>query len=414
MSLDKDELRLQLLLYSVAQKQIMGDIFHLVVEELDIPAGESKKILEKLIEEDTAEDQALREKSFSEWLKSKEIAGMLNPKQSQTSNVSCPNCGSNSHAALLFEEGYEGYQFDRFCFSCKKGFDYPTEMNLNKLKDHLEKEVTSFFNLPLSFIPDEYLCHDKTSIQKLAKEMSRGRGVSDEISENINLLKHKGLFELFKDSASTFEAPTMKDYIADLKRQSELMYFNEKGVWYYDSIMVDIETLGTSPGDVILSVAAVEFNIENGSVGEMFFAKIDLTGSLKDGFNIKADTLDWWLKQSQEAKIMSLGEGTPVFDVLSNLESFFRKRAGHTVWGNSNRFDLGLLAAYFKKYDIAIPWDFRLERDVRTLVSFAPKIKDSTPFEGTPHNPVDDCSHQIKYCTKIYKKFFERVQTTNK
>lgn len=410
MSLDKDELRLQLLLYSVAQKQIMGNIFHLVVEELDLPAGESKKILEKLIEEDTAEDQALREKSFSEWLKSKEIAGMLNPKQSQTSNVSCPNCGSNNHAALIYEEGY---QFDRFCFSCKKGFDYPTEMNLNELKDHLEKEVASFFNLPLSFIPDSYLGCDKTFIQKLAEEMSRGRGVSDEISEDINLLKHKGLFELFKDSTNTFEAP-MKDYMADLKRQSELMYFDEKGVWYYDSIMVDIETLGTSPGDVILSVAAVVFNMKTGITGEKFFATIDLDSSLRDGFNIDAETLTWWLKHPKETMASNLEGGQSVLDVLTDLETFFNKYPTFTVWGNSNRLDLGLLAAYFKKYDIALPWDFRLERDVRTLVSFAPEVKEKMVFEGTSHNPIDDCLHQIKYCTAIHNKFFEKVQTANK
>ena len=49
-----------------------------------------------------------------------------------------------------------------------------------------------------------------------------------------------------------------------------------------------------------------------------------------------------------------------------------------------------------------IPWDYRNERDVRTLVSFNPKFKKETPFNGIEHHGIDDCKHQIKYCVATY------------
>jgi hypothetical protein len=42
--------------------------------------------------------------------------------------------------------------------------------------------------------------------------------------------------------------------------------------------------------------------------------------------------------------------------------------------------------------------------DVRTLVAFAPQIKEHYPFTGTVHNPIDDCKNQIGYCSAIWQK----------
>jgi exodeoxyribonuclease VIII len=78
------------------------------------------------------------------------------------------------------------------------------------------------------------------------------------------------------------------------------------------------------------------------------------------------------------------------------------------VWGNSNRFDLGLLEPYIKTISEELPWKFRNERDVRTLVSFNPDIKGEVIEQARKdgldlHNPIVDCKLQIEYCHKIYK-----------
>ena len=82
------------------------------------------------------------------------------------------------------------------------------------------------------------------------------------------------------------------------------------------------------------------------------------------------------------------------------------------IWGNSARFDIGKLEdAYVACSYHDNPWYFRSERDVRTLVAFAPDVKANIPFEGIEHSPIDDCKHQIKYCSAIWKMFFQTLDS---
>lgn len=45
---------------------------------------------------------------------------------------------------------------------------------------------------------------------------------------------------------------------------------------YFGHLMVDIETMGTSSSSAILSLGAVEFDIETGETGKYFHITIDL------------------------------------------------------------------------------------------------------------------------------------------
>lgn len=60
-----------------------------------------------------------------------------------------------------------------------------------------------------------------------------------------------------------------------------------------------------------------------------------------------------------------------------------------------------------------IPWDFRKERDVRTLVSFPPEIKENFPSVGVHHNGIDDCKFQIGYCVEIWRKLNQKIRCCN-
>jgi hypothetical protein len=54
------------------------------------------------------------------------------------------------------------------------------------------------------------------------------------------------------------------------------------------------------------------------------------------------------------------------------------------------------------------PWAFYEDRDVRTIAELGRRLFDyeyrKVTFEGTVHNALDDCKHQIKYCSEIYAK----------
>lgn len=167
--------------------------------------------------------------------------------------------------------------------------------------------------------------------------------------------------------------------------------------------MIDIETLGTKSNSVIVSIGAVKFDLETGQTGDTYYVNIDLQSSLDAGLSIDAGTLMWWMKQSDDTRYRLIeDQAKPLYNALSDLSIFIDEDS--QVWGNSARFDLGLLQDAYNKIKRPIPWKFRNERCVRTLVSFAPEVKENTKFEGTAHDALDDCYHQIKYCSAIYNK----------
>lgn len=166
--------------------------------------------------------------------------------------------------------------------------------------------------------------------------------------------------------------------------------------------MLDIETMGTSSNSAIVSIGAVEFNLETGEIGRTFYRNVDLQSCLDLGLHVEGSTVSWWLKQTQEAR-ESLDKhmkySLPV--ALLNLSDFIDKN-NYYVWGNSARFDCGIIADAYKAIQVNLPWRFFNERDVRTLVSFAPEIKKDYEFVGVAHDALADCIHQIGYCSKIY------------
>ena len=170
--------------------------------------------------------------------------------------------------------------------------------------------------------------------------------------------------------------------------------------------MIDIETMGNISYSSILSIAAVKFDIETGDIGEKFHVNITFKSCLDAGLIVNADTILWWMDRNSKARKAIISPTNPVSLVtaLLSFNGFCSKE--YFIWGNSPRFDLGLIQNAYNKLDLPIPWDFRKERDVRTLVGFAPEIKNNHVMVGVAHNPIDDCLNQISYCTKTYNTIF--------
>lgn len=174
----------------------------------------------------------------------------------------------------------------------------------------------------------------------------------------------------------------------------------------FGHIMVDIETMGNKSHSAIVSIGAVEFDLNTGQTGRTFYTNISLQSCLDAGLRINGDTLMWWMKQDDEArKSLTSGEQAVLAKALYDFSVFIASCGGKDcqVWGNSARFDLGILSDAYDAVSLPLPWDFYKERCVRTLVSFAPEIKKSTAFDGVAHDALADCYHQIKYCTQTWK-----------
>ena len=176
----------------------------------------------------------------------------------------------------------------------------------------------------------------------------------------------------------------------------------------FPDLMVDIETMGTRSYSAIVAIGAVYFDISTGKTGAQSFITIDLQSCLDHGLVVDAGTIEWWFKQGSARKVVF--PEYPRLKLKHALEFFSQTFFPHDnirVWGNSAAFDLGILANAFEKVGLDVPWEYWQERCVRTLAGLDKEVKERTEFQGVPHHPIDDCKHQIKYCSDIYRKIIK-------
>jgi len=165
-------------------------------------------------------------------------------------------------------------------------------------------------------------------------------------------------------------------------------------------VMIDLETLGTKSNSVVLSIAAIQFDLNSGETGAEFKVNISLQDCINSGFEIQATTLHWWLTQKHEIMLKMFETSRGVIDALNCFSTFFKSNNLVYPWGNSARFDLQLLENVYDKLNVPIPWNFRNERCYRTIVNMVPKIQIEKPIDA--HDPLIDCKYQI---TKLFEVF---------
>jgi DNA polymerase III epsilon subunit-like protein len=166
--------------------------------------------------------------------------------------------------------------------------------------------------------------------------------------------------------------------------------------------MLDLETMGHESYSAIVSIGAIKFNINTGDIGERFYCNVNLQSCLDLGLIVNGRTIMWWLKQNEDArKHLSEQPQISITEALMQFKSFYNEE--YYIWGNSARFDCGILQNAYHKAKIELPWDFRKERCLRTLVTLNPNIKINHIPKGVAHNAIDDCINQIQYCCEIWK-----------
>lgn len=167
-------------------------------------------------------------------------------------------------------------------------------------------------------------------------------------------------------------------------------------------VMLDLETLGTEKGSLILSIGAAKFDPCGTGVEDSIEIFIDPINSDNAGFEMSAGTIWWWLQPERaEARERLVENKDNWVDVVTALDHF-RTWFGFDsmpVWGNSAAFDNELLKAYFDKANMETPWKFWDDRCYRTVKSLAPSIK--LERVGTYHSAADDAISQAMHLQKI-------------
>lgn len=176
-----------------------------------------------------------------------------------------------------------------------------------------------------------------------------------------------------------------------------------------DHAMLDLETLGRRPFCPVLSIGACAFTMDpRDQIGDLFFQPITLQSCFDAGLRPDASTIEWWLTNEHvtpEARAASFANpnAVPLAQALDNFTDWLQSRPLQ-LWGNSARFDLGILEAAYIACGKEPPWDFRLERCYRTIKNLPGAADVDLVRIGTYHNPTADALSQAMHLRAINEK----------
>lgn len=169
------------------------------------------------------------------------------------------------------------------------------------------------------------------------------------------------------------------------------------------SIMIDIETLGTKPGCVVLSIGACEFSDKG--VSKEFYASINPESCTQWGLTIEPRTVLWWFDQSQDARdFITKGKRVDLDIALAELKAAFKWK-GKNVWCNGASFDFPILTAAHDAVGHNVPWEFWSQNDYRTIKNIVGRdVFEACKVEATvAHNALADAVSQANTLINMAK-----------
>lgn len=169
----------------------------------------------------------------------------------------------------------------------------------------------------------------------------------------------------------------------------------------YSNIMLDLETLATTPNAKVLSISAVAFDPFDLYQDLSANPTLDLLLNLDEQENRDADpsTVEWWSKQDIAVVEKIFGETgrISVDDALARLAKFVWNK--DRVWAQGITFDFPILESLYREHNKGIPWKYFKVTDSRTLLSLV-----EVEQKVVNHDSLADCYRQISGVTQALSK----------
>ena len=181
-------------------------------------------------------------------------------------------------------------------------------------------------------------------------------------------------------------------------------------------MFLDIETLGTKVTSQVLSIGVVVGDLSTGEVLDRI--QINLSVAEQSNRTVDAATVHFWHEvRFANQKVWYLNTKNSITDLVSGLnqlDDFMLKWSGSSVWGNGPEFDQAIVKHLYEQYGKTIPWEFRDNQSVRTmvllgrLIGIDPKYDTALSRNLLKHVAVDDAELEFIYCSIIYRKLLSR------
>lgn len=177
-------------------------------------------------------------------------------------------------------------------------------------------------------------------------------------------------------------------------------------------LMIDLETLATTADAVIMSIGAVPFDLEAGTVSEEgYYVSVSVESNLDYRRRISEDTLIWWMKQEAAARNVFMEPKIALPEALIGLSEFIGDNSPR-VWSNGADFDVPMLAHAFTQQNMEVPWNRWDSRCFRTYKNLPGAKTVPAPASGVKHNALSDAYNQAQHVVAIHKALFSPTPVT--
>lgn len=160
------------------------------------------------------------------------------------------------------------------------------------------------------------------------------------------------------------------------------------------NIVLDVESLGTDENAAIIQIGAAipEFDRAHiGYIDSYFIATISYDECLRKiqskVFTQSNDAMQWWENQPSRLKVFS---GQQTYDSALGYFNLWveaikiQSKKNVALWGNGSDFDNRLLAYTMSALGFKLPWEFRNNRDLRTLRALFPLTSSAPSWSNAP------------------------------
>jgi len=169
------------------------------------------------------------------------------------------------------------------------------------------------------------------------------------------------------------------------------------------AVMLDLETLGTRPDCVIMTIGAVKFNPfdTDSDPGPGIYLRMDIEEQLALGRTVDDSTITWWAKQDTRVRTEAWegGDRNSINDLKRELNRFLV--GVDDIWTQGPVFDIAILEDLYRSQKWGFPWSFWQIRDSRTLFKVANHRLERGRDQA--HNALIDCVYQAQAVQKIYR-----------
>ena len=168
-------------------------------------------------------------------------------------------------------------------------------------------------------------------------------------------------------------------------------------------IMLDMETLATSPDAVILTFGAVKFDPKNSEEPDRpIYFRIDVDEQTALGRVINEDTLVWWGKQEPAVfeEAMSEEDRVSLDHFTTELNRYVV--GANKIWCQGPTFDITMLENLYRMIGKPVPWSYWQIRDSRTLGDLTSVQRKHT--KDTAHNALGDAYVQAVAVQEIFNE----------